>query len=64
MQVIRKYYKSKAKERKKYGLGKKPTDVELEMIAQTWSEHCKHKIFNAIVEYKEEYFLVYYTKIM
>ena len=24
-----------------------PTDVELEVIAQTWSEHCKHRIFNA-----------------
>ena len=23
------------------------TDVELEVLAQTWSEHCKHKIFNA-----------------
>ena len=22
-----------------------PTDIELEMIAQTWSEHCKHRIF-------------------
>mgnify|MGYP003332441981 FL=1 len=22
-----------------------PTDVELECLAQTWSEHCKHKIF-------------------
>lgn len=22
-----------------------PTDVELEVIAQTWSEHCKHRIF-------------------
>ena len=21
-----------------------PTDVELEVIAQTWSEHCKHRI--------------------
>ena len=29
------------------------TDVELEMIAQTWSEHCKHKIFAARVEYCE-----------
>lgn len=28
-----------------------PTDVELECIAQTWSEHCKHKIFNAPIEY-------------
>jgi|GEM_PF-4526 len=26
-------------------LGRKPTDVELESIAQTWSEHCKHTIF-------------------
>lgn len=25
---------------------RKPTDVELESIAQTWSEHCKHTIFN------------------
>ena len=24
-----------------------PTDVELEVIAQTWSEHCKHRIFSA-----------------
>ncbi len=25
--------------------GRKPTDAELEMLAQTWSEHCKHTIF-------------------
>jgi phosphoribosylformylglycinamidine synthase len=30
-----------------------PTDVELEVIAQTWSEHCKHKIFNAKINHKE-----------
>ncbi len=30
-----------------------PTDVELECIAQTWSEHCKHKIFGATVTYQE-----------
>ncbi|MDH4210684.1 MAG: phosphoribosylformylglycinamidine synthase subunit PurL [candidate division WOR-3 bacterium] len=24
---------------------RKPTDVELETIAQTWSEHCRHKTF-------------------
>jgi phosphoribosylformylglycinamidine synthase len=35
------------------GLGPSPTDVELECIAQTWSEHCKHKIFNATVTYRE-----------
>jgi phosphoribosylformylglycinamidine synthase len=35
------------------GLPPEATDVELEMIAQTWSEHCKHKIFNAEIEYSE-----------
>src|SRR3989344_6073961 len=25
---------------------RKPTDMELESIASTWSEHCKHTIFN------------------
>jgi len=27
--------------------GRKPTDVELESLAQTWSEHCKHTIFGS-----------------
>ncbi len=35
------------------GLGPEPTDVELECLAQTWSEHCKHKIFNAEITYEE-----------
>jgi phosphoribosylformylglycinamidine synthase len=30
-----------------------PTDVEMEAIAQTWSEHCKHKIFNDTIRYRE-----------
>jgi phosphoribosylformylglycinamidine synthase subunit PurSL len=30
-----------------------PTDVEIEVIAQTWSEHCKHKIFNADIQYTD-----------
>lgn len=29
-----------------------PTDVELEVLAQTWSEHCKHKIFAARIDYE------------
>jgi phosphoribosylformylglycinamidine synthase len=29
------------------GLGREPTDVELETLAQTWSEHCSHKTFRA-----------------
>ncbi|MBI2549743.1 phosphoribosylformylglycinamidine synthase subunit PurL [Candidatus Woesearchaeota archaeon] len=28
-------------------LRREPTDAELETIAQTWSEHCKHKTFNS-----------------
>lgn len=40
-------------ERRLYGLSEDITDVELEMIAQTWSEHCKHKILNADIRYTE-----------
>lgn len=40
--------------RKKVGLDNKITDVELEALAQTWSEHCKHKIFNAYINYNED----------
>ena len=32
------------------GLGRKPTDVELESLAQTWSEHCKHTIFASAMD--------------
>jgi len=41
-------------ERKAIGLTTSPTDVEMEVLAQTWSEHCKHKIFNARIEYEED----------
>jgi phosphoribosylformylglycinamidine synthase len=33
--------------------GREPTDVELETLAQTWSEHCSHKTFKATVAYRE-----------
>lgn len=29
------------------------TDAELEMLAQTWSEHCSHKTFRALIETEE-----------
>ena len=35
-------------------LGRNPTDVEIETIAQTWSEHCVHKTFKSIIRYSEE----------
>ncbi|MFX1519722.1 MAG: AIR synthase-related protein [Promethearchaeota archaeon] len=60
MKTIKDYFKKDdvIAERKRIGMDKvfwdKPTDAELECLAQTWSEHCKHKIFNAIIRYKEE----------
>jgi phosphoribosylformylglycinamidine synthase subunit PurSL len=30
-------------------IGRDPTDVELETLAQTWSEHCAHKSFRALL---------------
>ena len=55
MKVIRAYFNRPEviELRKKAGLGESPTDVELESIAQTQSEHCKHKIFNGLLEYRE-----------
>ncbi len=37
-----------------FALGRNPTDVEVETLAQTWSEHCKHKVFNGIIAYTSE----------
>ncbi|OUR97336.1 hypothetical protein A9Q84_13510 [Halobacteriovorax marinus] len=52
MQGIANYYRANTEARLKKGLPAWPTDVELECLAQTWSEHCKHKIFNADIEFK------------
>ena len=35
-------------------LGRNPTDVEIETIAQTWSEHCVHKTFKSTILYSEQ----------
>ena len=44
MEIIKGYFSKK---------GRNPTDCELETIAQTWSEHCAHKTFRGIIDYKE-----------
>ncbi|MCL2641772.1 MAG: phosphoribosylformylglycinamidine synthase subunit PurS, partial [Phycisphaerales bacterium] len=44
MQAIQNYFREQ---------GREPTDVELEALAQTWSEHCVHKTLKATVEYTE-----------
>jgi phosphoribosylformylglycinamidine synthase len=33
------------------GLGRDPTDIELETLAQTWSEHCSHKTLKGIIDF-------------
>ncbi len=33
-------------------VGRDPTDLELETLAQTWSEHCVHKTLKSAVEYQ------------
>ena len=42
MKAIQSYYQE---------AGREPTDVELETLAQTWSEHCVHKTLKSTVSY-------------
>lgn len=35
-------------------LGRDPTDIELETLAQTWSEHCSHKTLAGRIRYRDE----------
>lgn len=44
MHSIQDYYKS---------AGRDPTDIELETLAQTWSEHCVHKTLKAAIRYRD-----------
>jgi len=43
MQTIRAHFQS---------LGRDPTDIELETLAQTWSEHCSHKTLKGDIEFE------------
>jgi len=45
MRAVQNYYRD---------LGRDPTDLELEMLAQTWSEHCVHKTLKSAVRYVGE----------
>lgn len=45
METIKEYFRQKNRE---------PTDVELETIAQTWSEHCGHKTFRGKIIFNGE----------
>ena len=51
MKVIQEHFKK---------LKREPTDIELESLAQTWSEHCKHTIFaNPIDDVKDGLYKTY-----
>jgi phosphoribosylformylglycinamidine synthase len=54
MQAIRDYFDQGSVREQRLGLGlpADPTDCEMEILAQTWSEHCKHKEFSAVIKYK------------
>ncbi|MFO7734973.1 MAG: phosphoribosylformylglycinamidine synthase subunit PurL [bacterium] len=56
MKTIREHFSDQSfiSVRKKRGFPSKITDCELEVLAQTWSEHCKHKIFAAHIDYIDE----------
>ncbi len=56
MKIIRDYFNREdvRAKRRSLGLVPEPTDIELECLGQTWSEHCKHKIFNALITYRDE----------
>ena len=43
MQTIRDHFAS---------IGRDPTDIELESVAQTWSEHCSHKTLAGRIHYR------------
>ncbi len=44
MQTIQKHFQE---------LDRDPTDIELESVAQTWSEHCSHKTLAGRIAYKD-----------
>lgn len=46
MQTIQAHFRS---------LDRDPTDIELETVAQTWSEHCSHKTLGGRIRYVDEH---------
>jgi phosphoribosylformylglycinamidine synthase len=47
MKAIQAHYRS---------LGREPTDVELETLAQTWSEHCSHKTLKGKIDFEGRHY--------
>jgi phosphoribosylformylglycinamidine synthase len=54
MQAVQTYFRDVEK--------RDPTDVELETLAQTWSEHCKHTIFASPIDEIQDGLYKHYIK--
>ena len=55
MKAIQAYYQS---------LEREPTDVELETLAQTWSEHCRHKTMRGTIDFKGPHGAKHYRNLL
>lgn len=55
MQTIRQHF---------IDLGRDPTDVELETVAQTWSEHCSHKTLAGRIHYRDGRHDIYFQNML
>ncbi len=55
MQTIRQHF---------VDLGRDPTDVELETVAQTWSEHCSHKTLAGRIHYRDGRHDIYFQNML
>lgn len=53
MKAVQAYFKK---------LGREPKDAEIETIAQTWSEHCKHTIFASPIDQIKDGLYKHYIK--
>ncbi|MCL4679570.1 MAG: phosphoribosylformylglycinamidine synthase [Alphaproteobacteria bacterium] len=53
LQAIRDYFRSE---------GRNPKDIEIETLAQTWSEHCKHTIFASPIDEVKDGLYRHYIK--
>jgi phosphoribosylformylglycinamidine synthase len=55
MQTIRQHF---------IDIGRDPTDVELETVAQTWSEHCSHKTLAGRIHYRDRRHDIYFQNML
>jgi len=55
MRQIQQYYRN---------IGREPSDIELECIAQTWSEHCVHKTLKSSVDMDHDGKMIHFDNLL